>query len=321
MVKAIFRNFVLAAAGPNEHTLEQLQSWTALRKGRFAADMNDSVTHLLCTDEQYTKRRRNERIKTAKIRGKKVVRIVHVDWFTFSCTHNKKLKEANYNFNYINEQERLAKKKQLDIERRIRNFSIGETWINPDVFHVFQDRYQFRYEVHLFKTVNNEDETIQNRYDLHLFESYATPRLYWFGVKLFQKTDDGVWRFRAVERTSSAPGSFHREYMRFKNFFLLKTGIHWLDRVLRAELREKQDKFAYYPPTGGKPTGTHFRDGLTYDECAHHNRKLRVLYAELFDEQLPDRIFDAEIDEVLEGIIDEACASLEYDEVIEGIVI
>lgn len=61
MVKAIFKDYVIATAGPNEHSPEKLKSWTELRKGRFSLDMDESVTHLLCTDDQFKARNKNQR--------------------------------------------------------------------------------------------------------------------------------------------------------------------------------------------------------------------------------------------------------------------
>lgn len=61
MVAGIFKDRVLAAAGENEHGVAELQSWTQMRKGRFSLDMDDSVTHLLCTDEQFKNSNRNKR--------------------------------------------------------------------------------------------------------------------------------------------------------------------------------------------------------------------------------------------------------------------
>lgn len=86
-----------------------------------------------------------------------------------------------------------------------------------------------------------------------LFESHAEPRLYWFGAKLYQKKDDGVWRFRAIERTSATCGVFKTEFEHFKNFFEIKTKYRWCDRVLKAGTGEKTD-FSYTPPVRTAPS-------------------------------------------------------------------
>ena len=53
MVRAIFKNLVLAAAGPlpGQFTDENLIKWTELRKGTFSCELDERVTHLLCTEE------------------------------------------------------------------------------------------------------------------------------------------------------------------------------------------------------------------------------------------------------------------------------
>lgn len=58
MVRQIFKGRVIAAAGPlpGQLTPQNLRHWTGIRKGRFSEEMDDSVTHLLCTREQYNKR-------------------------------------------------------------------------------------------------------------------------------------------------------------------------------------------------------------------------------------------------------------------------
>lgn len=53
MVRAIFKNVVLAAAGPlpGQFTDENLAKWIELRKGTFSRELHERVTHLLCTEE------------------------------------------------------------------------------------------------------------------------------------------------------------------------------------------------------------------------------------------------------------------------------
>lgn len=58
MVRQIFKGRVLAAAGPlpGQLTVDNLKRWTALRKGHFSEDLDDTVTHLLCTRDQFKKK-------------------------------------------------------------------------------------------------------------------------------------------------------------------------------------------------------------------------------------------------------------------------
>ncbi|OAA71355.1 hypothetical protein ISF_01906 [Cordyceps fumosorosea ARSEF 2679] len=54
----------------------------------------------------------------------------------------------------------------------------------------------------------------------------------------------------------------------FVNFFRIKAGIDWQDRVLR-EGTTPLSLFQYSPPTGGKPVGRRLR--FSYDHCVELN--------------------------------------------------
>jgi hypothetical protein len=58
MVAQIFKGRIIAAAGPlpGQLTVENLRRWTSLRKGVFIEDFDETVTHLLCTKEQFDKK-------------------------------------------------------------------------------------------------------------------------------------------------------------------------------------------------------------------------------------------------------------------------
>lgn len=65
MVRGIFKDMVITAAGlmPGQFTDDNLDSWTRQRKGRFTRDLDESVTHLLCTTEQNKSRNKIPRCK------------------------------------------------------------------------------------------------------------------------------------------------------------------------------------------------------------------------------------------------------------------
>lgn len=67
-----------------------------------------------------------------KDKEKKIkIKIVHIDWFTFSCTRNKKLRECDYDFKAIKRREDIKHRKRKEEEARIRNAMVGQDWINP----------------------------------------------------------------------------------------------------------------------------------------------------------------------------------------------
>ena len=59
MPRAIFQGLVIALAGrieANNFSPENVKRWTNLRKGSFADTFDESVTHLLCTQEHFDQR-------------------------------------------------------------------------------------------------------------------------------------------------------------------------------------------------------------------------------------------------------------------------
>jgi hypothetical protein len=58
MPRRIFKNLVIAAAGPlpGQLTVDSLRQWTTIRKGVFTEEFDEHVTHLLCTREQFNQK-------------------------------------------------------------------------------------------------------------------------------------------------------------------------------------------------------------------------------------------------------------------------
>ncbi|KAG7146675.1 hypothetical protein HYQ46_004516 [Verticillium longisporum] len=187
--------------------------------------MDQSVTHLLCTDEQYKARKKIKTIKEAQQKGSRI-RVVHYDWFEFSCNRNKKLPEKEYYFDNLLAEERAKRRKQLAKARSQRNLAIGEHWINPDLYRVFADVCPFEYQVELFRIFTDSFGTCKEKYVLYLFQSFAKPTLYWFGVKYYKKDDGKRWLLKAINRPSPCSRPFYTEFDKFKDFFRLKTATH-----------------------------------------------------------------------------------------------
>ena len=53
--KKIFKNLTIAVAGTLKKgvTNAQIETWVTLRAGKFSHGMNDSVTHLVCSEEDW----------------------------------------------------------------------------------------------------------------------------------------------------------------------------------------------------------------------------------------------------------------------------
>ncbi|PNH34916.1 hypothetical protein BJF96_g1827 [Verticillium dahliae] len=219
MAPAIFKNMVLATAGPlpGQFTEENLAMWIKQRK-----------------------------VKEAQQKGSRI-RVVHYDWFEFSCNRNKKLPEKEYYFDNLLAEERAKRRKQLAKARSQRNLAIGEHWINPDLYRVFADVCPFEYQVELFRIFTDNFGTCEEKYVLYLFQSFAKPTLYWFGVKYYKKDDGKRWLLKAINRPSPCSRPFYTEFDKFKDFFRLKTGIAWHERITKAGTTERT-YFQYTPP-------------------------------------------------------------------------
>ncbi|KAJ0168312.1 hypothetical protein CTA2_7630 [Colletotrichum tanaceti] len=248
---------------------------------------------------------------------KRKIHIINWDWYRFSCTHNKKLREKDFDFSATRAKEKERFRKERELEQRARNSMKGEKWVNPDLYHVCTDKSFFEYKIELFRTSEDEDGAHHEKYQLYLFESHAKPHLYWFGVKFLKKKDNGRWWPHASERTSPIPGSLRQHFQQFLKFFELKTSIRWWDRIIKAGTREKIF-FNYSPPTRGKPVGG-FLTGDMYDKCLRSNKGWFHRWADLFGDDLPaDLQIEDAAKKILADIIDESCAFLEAASLLGG---
>ncbi|PTB67857.1 hypothetical protein BBK36DRAFT_1114447 [Trichoderma citrinoviride] len=268
MPRRIFKNLVIATAGPlpGQLTVENLRTWTALRKGVFTEDYDaDQVTHLLCTREQFDQKL--PRIKEALTRGAKKQHIVHCDWFEISAVNDKRQPEREYSMRNILAKQNAAKREQARIERGRRE---GERAVNTNLFHIYTDRTFFNYQIDITRD-DIEAGHLGQRYTLYLWESNAKPHLYWFAAKFIKKKGDSQPSFH---RPSPCSGPWRREMDLFMDFFRIKTGIEWQDRVI-GQGTMSGSYFQYSPPTGGKPVGRRLR--FCYEYCLEINAQLRGL--------------------------------------------
>ncbi|KAF5716092.1 hypothetical protein FGLOB1_2705 [Fusarium globosum] len=203
MVAQIFKNRIISAAGPlpGQLTVENLKRWISLRKGVFIDDFDETVTHLLCTKEQFDKKL--PKVKKALKLGKGI-HIVHCDWFEYSTVKNKKLPEADYSMRSLIAKENAKKREKARIEKGIRN---AEKFVNTNRFHLYRDRLNFVYEVDLTRD-NEFTGEFGQKYTLCLWESNAKPHLYWFTAKFLKQKGssqpmyhrpsphEGKWRSR-----------------------------------------------------------------------------------------------------------------------------
>lgn len=138
------------------------------------------------------------------------------------------------------------------------------TVIRLDFFHIYSDRTFFSYQIditrddvetgelgqrynlcvrhHQYKKSLSNCSLTQNM--LQLWESNAKPHLYWFTAKFMKKKGDSQPSFH---RPSPCSGPWRQEMDLFMEFFRIKTGIEWQDRVV-GQNTMSNSFFQYAPP-------------------------------------------------------------------------
>ncbi|CAM1502964.1 Fc.00g077400.m01.CDS01 [Cosmosporella sp. VM-42] len=266
MPRQIFKNKRIATAGPlpGQLTVDNLKRWTTIRKGQFTEDLDETVTHLLCTGEQFAKK--VPRVREALRRGKRL-NIVHYDWFEFSAVQEKSRPVKEFSMQIRAAKKRAKIREEARIERGKKD---GEKFVNTNFFHLYIDRDFFPYKIDITRD-NEETGQVGQRYTLCLWESDAKPHLYWFTAKFLKKKGDSQ---PSYHRPSSYSRKWREEMDHFMEFFRIKTGIEWEDRVIKEGTMSKEH-FQYSPPRGGKPVGRRLR--FSYEYCRELNARLRGL--------------------------------------------
>ncbi|KAI0841765.1 hypothetical protein F5Y06DRAFT_307690 [Hypoxylon sp. FL0890] len=221
---------------------ENVSRWTTLNGGTFITEVDESVTHVLATAEQYKKK-----VPTIKKALEFRAHIVTKDWLEDSLNKKRKLKEKEYS---LEEDERKANAKKKREEKVQKGIEQAETFANPNLNHIYRDETFFPYEITLTRD-DEEGGNVGQRYVLYLWESNSKPYLYRFMAKFYKKPRDSR---PTIHRPRETPGPLQRELDDFKHFFRKKCGIKWDDRIAKAGTTPK-NKFQYQPPTGGKPVG------------------------------------------------------------------
>ncbi|KAK1750686.1 hypothetical protein QBC47DRAFT_352744 [Echria macrotheca] len=248
--KPIFKSLVLSITGSlgGQWTEPNITRWVTLRGGTVSPIFSESVTHLICSDEEF--KRRGSLVRAALRRGDKKCKVVTRDWLEDCMSRNKLLPVKEYSLAEKIRRENARKRREMAV---VRGMEIGERGVNPNFYHHYHDLIFFRYEV----TISREEDGA--RYILSLYESNAKPHMYWFCAKFYKRKGDAQPNYY---RPSGTPGSFWREFGAFEAFFEKKTGVRWERRLLGNAVAVVGDGgegmerlFRYLPPTGGKPVG------------------------------------------------------------------
>ncbi|KAL4724929.1 hypothetical protein ACLX1H_008376 [Fusarium chlamydosporum] len=263
MPPQIFKGKVFAAAGPlpGQLSVDNLKRWTSLRKGIFLEDFDESVTHLLCTKEQWDKK--VDRIKEA-LKRHKSLQIIHCDWYEFSTVQDKKLPERDYSMRSLQAKENAKRRERERWEKGIQQ---GKKFVNTNFYHLYRDRLNFVYEVDITRDDEMTGE-IGQKYTLYLWESNAKPHLYLFAARFLKRKGNTQPYYH---RPSPYEGKWRREMDLFMDFFKKKTGIDWQDRITLAHTQPRA-YFQYTPPAVGKPVGRRLRHDIDY--CRQINAEI-----------------------------------------------
>ncbi|KAK0723083.1 hypothetical protein B0T26DRAFT_674697 [Lasiosphaeria miniovina] len=218
-LKPIFRGLTVAMAGElgGQWTENNIARWVRLRDGAFSYQIDASVTHLLCSADEFKKR--GARVKAA--------------------LKKRLLPEAKFSLQSPKRERERARR----AARIAKGRAMAERAVDPNMYRVYSDSTFFDYSVKLLKDDGERG----------LYESHALPRLYWFVAKFIKKKGSPPQYYRP----SPTAGLFAREFALFQIFFRIKTGVPWPHRLVGSAVAAARDKirFQYEVPTRGKPIG------------------------------------------------------------------
>ncbi|KAK4216698.1 hypothetical protein QBC37DRAFT_84564 [Rhypophila decipiens] len=245
--RPIFQGLVIAVTGfkGGKWNETNMSRWISLRKGRLSSQMDASVTHLVCSEEDV--KQKHPKVREAQKRGIKNCKLVTLDWLEDSMHAKRVLPEGDFS-----PQKALLKAKKIEARKKQveKGFEQAVKTVNTNLYHHYQDHTYFTYVV----TLRRDHVTPGERYVLFLEESNnSKPHLYWFFAKYYKNKGN---TYAHVYRPSFTSGLFQREFDHFKHFFKTKTGIDWDDRLIKEGMAPADKKFFHYTsPTGGKPVG------------------------------------------------------------------
>ncbi|KAI1355798.1 hypothetical protein F5Y01DRAFT_326319 [Xylaria sp. FL0043] len=241
---SMLKDCVVAIAGDldnPEWREEKVKQWVQYWGGTFSEAVDENVTHLLCTEENYKKRISPVR---AALKNK-VTKIVLRDWLEQSISKKRRWKTLEYQLDTLEKQEK-AKKRKLEQQKIFS--SNAKDYVDERYWHVYRDSTYFEYRIELTRTDKESGKT-REKYQLILWESNAKPRNYLCAI-IFTNSK----RAKHRQRLHDSPVDLKVALEKFKSFFKKKTKIAWDDRIDKMGTTGSEH-FQYQPPTGGKPVG------------------------------------------------------------------
>ncbi|KAL8417721.1 hypothetical protein RB594_001390 [Gaeumannomyces avenae] len=271
-VKQIFLGLKIAITGDLGWPDEKIKGWVTLRGGELCTNIDESTTHLVCSENEYKNRGLRGKYKsyigTSQIKqglrlakGKKGCRVVHKDWLEYCCQEGKLLREGQYLLRNNKRAEEASAREAKKMEKGKELEECGR-FVNEAMYRIYTDASGFQCKASISRD-DEEHGILGERFDLTLFESRARPHLYWFAAKHYKKKGSSQTSYY---RPSGSCQTYEHELALFKSFFLNKTGVHWEDRA--SPTCTEEGRFRYIPPVGPPATFLHcssVRRGM------HHN--------------------------------------------------
>ncbi|KAI0199694.1 hypothetical protein F4808DRAFT_205228 [Astrocystis sublimbata] len=225
----------------DEWRSEKVRAWVEGWGGRFLSDMDDSVTHLLCTEEKFKKKILHVQ-KALKNKGTK---IVMNDWLEDSINKKAVLRSLPYQL------DEKAKKEAAKERKAKKNAQCAQNaldYVDERFWHVYSDTTYFRYQVEL-KRNDPESGNVGEKHLLTLWQSNPKPMNY-LCTTIFTK------RFKPAirQQLNESPVDLAEGLKMFEAFFKKRTGISWDDRIEKMGTTGPH-LYQYQPPSGGKPLG------------------------------------------------------------------
>ncbi|KAI9709830.1 MAG: hypothetical protein M1812_007622 [Candelaria pacifica] len=280
-MKNCLENLTLAITGEfgSARSHENLRRWIKNNGGAFAEQIDDQVTHLICSMDHWKKQHAN--VKEAMRYPD--IKVVSYDWLEDSLHSKRARKETKkYMMKSILTQKRSEKAgKRRAIKEGVKTFQKGcndaktdllSTKKTTDNYHTYHDETGFGYDVvlaraDLSKNINERHHLKvlpcpnhlppspppkppflpQSKLSMKLFESHAIPHLYCTYTRYSRPGRS------AGEDLTPIGSLFSPCFAAFTKFFKTKTGLRWEERLDKKKV--EGEVFTYSPPVLGRPRG------------------------------------------------------------------
>ncbi|KAI1426034.1 hypothetical protein F5Y12DRAFT_794972 [Xylaria sp. FL1777] len=237
---------------------EKVRQWVQYWGGKFSDIVDNNVTHLLCTEQNFRK-------KTGPVKAalkNKVTKVVVRDWLEDSINRKVRLKTLDYQ---LDEKEKKEVSKKRKLEKMKKCSSNAKDYIDERFWHVYRDSTYFEYQIQLTR-IDEESGNVRDKHVLTLWESNAKPYNYVCTTLFTKSKHKGVGL-----RLHDSPVDLDAALEKFKSFFKKKANIAWDNRVEKMGTMGPE-YFQYQPPSGGKPVGLITRRGTSIlGEKPRHN--------------------------------------------------